>query len=134
MNSTSADATRSQTRPAVSSMAYVLSYFLVRYTRLSQRLLRSGSSFAAVCFAGGGFRLPVCYNNLPDVNGAYPACYGYVSAAPNARPACFARIPRSMTPLPRNAAGKPRFSAVRRADGAPLPRDIKVMLVAAFLI
>jgi len=39
-----------------------------------------------------------------------------------------------MTPLPRNAAGKPRFSAVRRADGAPLPRDIKVMLVAAFLI
>ncbi|MDQ1059179.1 DHA1 family multidrug resistance protein-like MFS transporter [Arthrobacter globiformis] len=39
-----------------------------------------------------------------------------------------------MTPLPRNAAGKPRFSAVRRADGARLPRDIKVMLVAAFLI
>ncbi|WP_399542301.1 MFS transporter [uncultured Arthrobacter sp.] len=39
-----------------------------------------------------------------------------------------------MTPLPRNAAGKPRFSAVRRAAGAPLPRDIKVMLVAAFLI
>lgn len=39
-----------------------------------------------------------------------------------------------MSPLPRNAAGKPRFSAVRRAGGAPLPRDIKVMLVAAFLI
>ncbi|WP_414640563.1 MFS transporter [Arthrobacter sp.] len=39
-----------------------------------------------------------------------------------------------MTPLPRNAAGKPRFSAVRRPTGAPLPRDIKVMLVAAFLI
>ncbi|MGN7249323.1 MFS transporter [Arthrobacter sp. SAFR-014] len=39
-----------------------------------------------------------------------------------------------MSPLPRNAAGKLRFTAVRRADGAPLPRDIKVMLVAAFLI
>ncbi|WP_172411686.1 MFS transporter [Arthrobacter globiformis] len=39
-----------------------------------------------------------------------------------------------MPPLPRNAAGKLRFSAVRRPGGAPLPRDIKVMLVAAFLI
>ncbi|WP_440130547.1 MFS transporter [Arthrobacter globiformis] len=39
-----------------------------------------------------------------------------------------------MSPLPRNAAGKLRFKAVRRADGTPLPRDIKVMLVAAFLI
>ncbi|MFE4541940.1 MFS transporter [Arthrobacter sp. NPDC056727] len=39
-----------------------------------------------------------------------------------------------MSPLPRNPAGKLRFPAVRRPDGAPLPRDIKVMLVAAFLI
>jgi MFS transporter, DHA1 family, multidrug resistance protein len=39
-----------------------------------------------------------------------------------------------MSPLPRNAAGKLRFTAVRRAGGAPLPRDIRVMLVAAFLI
>jgi MFS transporter, DHA1 family, multidrug resistance protein len=39
-----------------------------------------------------------------------------------------------MTPRSRPAAGRPRFPAVRRASDARLPRDIKVMLVAAFLI
>jgi len=36
--------------------------------------------------------------------------------------------------LPRPASGRPRFPAVRRTGDARLPRDIKVMLVAAFLI
>lgn len=39
-----------------------------------------------------------------------------------------------MTPPPRSATGRLRFPAGRRNTGAPLPRDIKVMLVAAFLI
>ncbi|MFJ5693126.1 MFS transporter [Arthrobacter sp. NPDC093125] len=39
-----------------------------------------------------------------------------------------------MTPHPRPATGRLRFPAGRRNAGAPLPRDIKVMLVAAFLI
>ncbi|WP_457974495.1 MFS transporter [Arthrobacter sp. D1-17] len=39
-----------------------------------------------------------------------------------------------MTPHPRPAAGRLRFPSGRRNGGSPLPRDIKVMLVAAFLI
>jgi MFS transporter, DHA1 family, multidrug resistance protein len=39
-----------------------------------------------------------------------------------------------MTPHPRPAAGRLRFPSGRRNSGSPLPRDIKVMLVAAFLI
>ena len=39
-----------------------------------------------------------------------------------------------MTPHSRPATGRLRFPAGRRNAGAPLPRDIKVMLVAAFLI
>ena len=39
-----------------------------------------------------------------------------------------------MTPQPRPAIGRLRFPSGRRNGGAPLPRDIKVMLVAAFLI
>lgn len=39
-----------------------------------------------------------------------------------------------MTPRPRTAASRLRFPAFRRTADARLPRDIKVMLVAAFLI
>ena len=78
--------------------------------------------------------MPACYNNLKEVNGAYPPCYGYVSAPAQPPGSLSSKDLHSMTAPPRASSATSRFWARLRPQREKLPRDIKVMLAAAFLV